>query len=304
MTEYIIVSTAVTDDIFQANLDYVGSYLGGAGIYALAGISLWTPNTMLLTGVGADFFGRNAHWFESNGLTMDGLYEAAPLTPRTNVLYFPDGERIETPCFGAAHYAKMEPPADLILQQCKNAKGVYIFKDANPAFWRTLLDGKQQYGFTIEWEINADSAKPEHLAAVREIAEQCDIFSINLREACSLLQANTLKSIVEIFKGWNTPMIFLRNGSSGSVVIRDGNAIRVPSIPNVLVQDPTGAGNASSAAVLFGFCEGFSAYDCGILGSISASYTIAQWGPPLDFKQYRTEAEKQFRLFKEQRIYQ
>lgn len=307
MTEYIIVSTAVTDDIFQANLDYAGSYLGGAGIYALAGISLWTPNAMLLTGVGADFFGCNARWFESNRLTTDGIYEAAPLTPRTNVLYFPDGERLETPCFGAAHYAKMEPSADLILQQCKNVKGVYIFKDANPAFWRTLLNGKQQYGFTIEWEINADSAKPEYLVAVRDIAEQCDFFSINLREACSLLQANDLQAAISILTNWHTPMIFLRNGSSGSVMICKGKTSNIPSIASYPVIDPTGAGNASSAAVLYGYCEGFSPYDCGILGSISASHAIAQWGPPPDICQSRIDAHKQFQMLynhtRERQIY-
>lgn len=297
MNEYIIVSTAVTDDIFHANLDYAGSFLGGAGIYALAGISLWTKNAMILSGVGADFFKRNTPWFENNELSMEGLYEAAPLTPRTNVQYLPDGERIETPCFGASHYAKMEPSAEYILQSCENAKGIYIFKDANISFWDTILEAKNQAGFVIEWEINADSAEFTHYATVKNIAERCDIFSINLHESFSLLSVNTLDEVIAIFSGWNVPLIFLRTGSSGSVLIREQRFTFVPSIPGTTVLDPTGAGNASSAAVLFGFCEGYSDYDCGILGSVSASMAIAQYGPPIDIQKARVHAQRLFQQF-------
>lgn len=297
MNEYIIVSTAVTDDIFQSNLEYVGSYLGGAGIYALAGISLWSNNAKILSGVGSDFFKRNIPWFEANKLSMDGLYEAAPVTPRTNVQYLSDGERIETPCFGSSHYKKMEPSPDQILLHCKNAKGIYIFKDANTAFWNPLLDAKAHEGFVIEWEINADSAKTEYYSTVKSIAEQCDIFSINLHEAFSLLGVDSLDNAIDLFYKWNVPVIFLRTGSSGSVIIRDHKTTYIPSIPNTAVLDPTGAGNASSAAVLFGFCEGYSDYDCGILGSISAAMVIAQYGPPANILNERDRAQILFQQF-------
>ena len=294
MSEYIIVSTAVTDDIFLANLDYVGSYLGGAGIYALAGISLWTKNATILTGVGTDFFKRYFSWFESNGLSTEGIYEAAPLTPRTNVQYLPGGERIETPCFGASHYAKMEPSATDIAQKCKNARGVYIFKEANSAFWDTLLKAKEQEGFAIEWEINADSAKGVNYQTVKNIAEHCEIFSINLQESLSLLSVQTIEEVINIFYKWNVPLIFLRTGRNGSIVIRENNSTFVPSIPGVNATDPTGAGNASSAAVLYGFCEGYSDYNCGILGNISAATVITQFGPPKDIQKSREYAQETF----------
>ena len=294
MIEYLIVSTAVTDDVFQPNLDYVGSYLGGAGIYALSGISLWTPNVMLMTGVGSDFFKRNASWFEENNLSMDGLYEAAPLTPRTNIQYLSDGERIETSCFGAAHYAKMEPSAEMILRECDRKKGIYIFKEADTAFWNTVLEGKKQYGFAIEWEINANSAQNQFLPTVRSIAERCDIFSINLRESLSLLSVSTLEETIDTYLTWNVPMVFLRNGSNGSFVIRDNRVTFIPSISTVDIIDPTGAGNSSSAAVLYGYCEGFTDYDCGLLGNISASKIIAQYGPPTNIQLCRLDVQKLF----------
>ena len=75
-------------------------------------------------------------------------------------------------------------------------------------------------------------------------------------------------------------MIFLRLGSDGSIIIRNQSITKIPSISCGNVIDPTGAGNSSSAAVLYGYCENYNDYQCGILGSISAAKCIEQFGPP------------------------
>ena len=53
--KYIVASTAVTDEIHFADGKRVETVAGGAGVYALCGIKLWSDDVMLVTGVGADF---------------------------------------------------------------------------------------------------------------------------------------------------------------------------------------------------------------------------------------------------------
>ena len=63
-------------------------------------------------------------------------------------------------------------------------------------------------------------------------------------------------------------------------MITPEEAVYVPSQTGVHVADPTGGGNSSSGAVLYGFCEGFSPEICGVMGSISAAMCISQYGVP------------------------
>ena len=60
----------------------------------------------------------------------------------------------------------------------------------------------------------------------------------------------------------------------------EGEVLKIPPVSGVNVIDATGACNASSAAVLYGVCEGFAPFECGIMGSISAAFCIGQFGPP------------------------
>ena len=74
---------------------------------------------------------------------MDGLIEKDDKTPHTVIQYFEDGEREETPRYGAEHYKKIETvPEDLnlILQVPKE---FYIFKNSDPFFWRKIIKYKE-----------------------------------------------------------------------------------------------------------------------------------------------------------------
>ena len=55
--KYIIASTAVTDEIHFADGRKTETVAGGAGVYALCGVKLWSDDVMLVTGGGTDFSG-------------------------------------------------------------------------------------------------------------------------------------------------------------------------------------------------------------------------------------------------------
>ena len=278
--DYLVVSTAVTDDLTLKDGTYIGKRLGGAGIYALSGIKLWTDSVLLITGVGKDFKLQYGDWFRSNGFSMDGLSVRDNLTAVSEVKYSSSDKRIETPRYGITHYRSLEATAEDISSHCAGVKGIYIFKDLDFVYWNQILELRKRHHFSLLWEINADTANTTQLACVRALAEQCDIFSINYPEACSLFGIDNLNAITEKFLSWHLPMIYLRMGSKGALVLQNEKKWQVPCVGDAKVIDNTGAGNSSSSAVLYGFCEGYSPLECGVIGSISAASCIAQFGPP------------------------
>ena len=278
--KYIIASTAVTDEIHFADGKRVEKVAGGAGIYALCGVKLWCDDVMIATGVGADFQGIYGKWYEENHISMQGLIIKDEKTPHTVINYFEDGEREEIPLYGADHYKKIETVPEDLKPYFESAKGIYIFKNSNPEYWKKIIEYKKNSSAKVMWEIGSDATYPENYQNVKEIAKHMDVFSINLTESRNMMGKDDLEEIIKEYQSFGIPLVFLRRGAAGAVMITAEEVTYVPSQKNVNVVDPTGGGNSSSGAVLYGFCEGFSPEKCGIMGSISAAMCLGQYGVP------------------------
>lgn len=277
--EYITVSTAVMDDMTLADGTYMGKLLGGAGIYALCGVKLWTDQVLLVTGAGKDLCDRHKSWFEKNQLSMEGITIKSEYSPISILHYQENGERTEAPLYGPEHYQLMEALPQEIEPHCRDAKGVYIFKGTDPGYWKEILKLKEKYGFCILWELNGEYARPEYESDIRCIAKSIDVFSINTGEAQRLFGCEEAEAVTEL-QSLGLPLVYYRRGSKRAYVITPGKIQAVPGVQNLVVADPTGGGNSSSAGVLYGYCEGLGPRECGILGSISAAACITQYSVP------------------------
>jgi len=287
--KYIIASTAVTDEISLAGEKNARQVAGGAGIYALCGLKLWSDDVLLVTGVGADYQELYGEWYKNNGISMEGLIVKDSKTPHTLVHYFENGEREETSLYGALHYQKIEAtPADLA-PYFGQAKGIYIFKNSNEIFWEKIIQMKRNTNAVIMWEIANDATYLENKEHVRSIAKRLEILSINLTEAKSLLNIDDIDDLIDEFKSWGLKLIFLRRGTMGAIMITPTKTVYVPAVSDVLAVDPTGGGNSSSGAVLYGFSEGKDLKTCGMMGSISAAMCISSYGVPevIDREKYQ-----------------
>lgn len=305
--DYIIASTVVTDEIRFADKKTVEKKAGGAGIYALCGIRLWCDSVMPVTGVGKNYEEMFGEWYQKNHISMNGLIQKDEKTPYNVIQYFEDGERSETALYGADHYRKIEVTPKELEPYFETAKGIYIFKNTSPEFWNGILPMMESSFQTrsraaaVMWEIASDSTCPECLEEVRRIAGNVDIFSINLTEARNLFGTESLDEIIGKFRGWMggpTPfagqnhlkLIFLRRGSKGAVMITPEEVVYVPTVDHVNVVDPTGGGNSSSGAVLYGWCSGHTPEECGLMGSISAAMCLEQYGVPDEIGMEKREA--------------
>lgn len=295
--DYIVASVQVTDEIRYADGTSKERIAGGAGFYAMAGIRLWSDKVLPVTGVGADFKELYGEWYEKNQVSMDGLLIKDDKTPHTRIQYFEDGERVETSLYGDAHFQKIEVTPEELKPYFGTAKGIYVFKNSDPGFWEKILKYKRGSKACLMWEIACDATHYENLEKVRAIAKEMDIFSINLTESKALLGTEDLDEIIGEYQAWNIPLVFLRQGSKGAVMITPTEAVEVPSQPNVHVVDPTGGGNSSSGGVLCGFVQGHSPRICGEMGSISAAMCLGQYGvPEVITESMREEARKKLHV--------
>lgn len=301
MPEYIVASTVVTDNIWLPGRVHAGRFPGGAGIYALSGLSLWCEDVLLVTGRGTDFEQQCADWFRQNHCSEQGLLRREERTPVTVVQYDSSGGRTDQPLYGWEHYRKMEASASEIIAAVDgNTKGVYVFQEIPTGYWEELLSAKAESHFALEWELNETALCPSKKPYIRNIAERCDILSLNFTEARILLEDARPEAVVDKLLLWDIPLIYLRMGEKGAVILRNGTSVRIPSLP-VSAVDPTGAGNASSAAVLYGYCEDFDTLRCGLLGNLSAGECIRQHGPPALLTASRERVSRRLRELAEKK---
>lgn len=92
----------------------------------------------------------------------------------------------------------------------------------------------------------------------------------------ALIQEKTGLSRAEL--GKRAGMIVVTLGEAGSEIDVNGETTPIPSAKPDRVLDPTGAGDAYRAGLLFGLTRGLAARDSGRLAAVAATYAIEQVG--------------------------
>ncbi|KRE72706.1 carbohydrate kinase family protein [Arthrobacter sp. Soil762] len=250
--KYAILSHVIIDDIVHADGREDPGHLGGAGAYAALGAALAASDgeVGIVAKVGLADRSQIAAEFVDRGISVEGLAGVQGPSPRSTLRYFEDGERIETPQHGDAHFEALTPmPAD-IPESWAGLEGVYLFHDADPEYWRAVGNYRSTHNVTLLWEISAAACTPEQWDSVRSILQMVDVFSINRTEARALLGTDSLSEAVERLRE-AAPLVFLRLGEHGSLLIRSGETLAFAPVPTSVI-DPTGGGNSYSGAALVG----------------------------------------------------
>ena len=183
-------------------------------------------------------------------------------------------------------------PAHIAAHCGEDTRGIYVEASEADLLWDRLDEvraGGKQAKFM--WEIPTSATMdPARAPKVLETIRKVDIYSLNLPEAMSLFQADGEEAAIRAILELGTPCFF-RVGKRGSYMIQNGKATFEPSLTVGPIVDATGCGNVSTAAALFGWCEGFPPQVTARLANISAAYNLLQYGPyPAATKQVREEA--------------
>lgn len=275
----IIVGAVLMDNIVYADGSRRDDIPGGAGLYALAGATLFSDGAVLVTGTGRDLPQTFGPWMDRNRLTTRGLRFADDHAPRNVMRYIDERTRTESPVYGAEHFRRIEPTADDIANVIGSARSLFVFRNLDAVFWSGALQIISEHPLLTLWEIALDACLPENRLFIEQLARQVDAFSINLDEAGLIYGTSDETSLVALLRAIGTPTVFLRAGARGSFVITAGATAFVPSL-TVQPVDVTGGGNAFGGAALVGLAQGLDPVRAAAMGTVAARLAIAQFGPP------------------------
>ncbi|MDE0450099.1 MAG: PfkB family carbohydrate kinase, partial [Spirochaetaceae bacterium] len=191
----VVLSHVIVDDLHFASGGERRGVLGGAGTYAAAGVRLAGGGAGIACGVGEDFAGSaHAAWFDGNGIDTAGLEPRGRRTPRSTVVYHREDARTETPAYGEEHFTRMRPRIDRLPASYRAARGYYIFRDHDAAFWHEAAALRAATGAVVLWELHAAAAVAARWPAVAARLARVDLVSLNLAEGrrlCSTREART-----------------------------------------------------------------------------------------------------------------
>ncbi len=265
------------DDLTFLDGRVINGVLGGAALHALAGAALWDDDVLLIGGVGGDADENVLPWMRSAGLSTVALRIVGEFTPRNIFVYRADGSRAETPAFGAEHFARLQPGADELLARWGQARGAYVFHDADMGFWQPIIQAVREHPVPLLWEISADSCRPDRLPDIGNIAGRIAALSLNLQEATDIFGNKQPRALVEDIRALGAGVAFLRCGAQGSIAIGAQDSVAVSAYPASVV-DVTGAGNAYGGAALAGLAQGANAVRAARMGALAARLAVGQHG--------------------------
>jgi sugar/nucleoside kinase (ribokinase family) len=281
--QYIVCGPSIVNEVVRKDGSTVGPILGGS-VFCVAGIRLWTANCGFVSNVGPDFESFYGSWFAANGLRTDLVSKILPHTWHTRLTYGDEGIHSEDSIYGQED-EELLGSLDIITadQVCDaigdDTRGIYLESAEGSPFWQEVDKVREASDAKIMWEIptSATMDASRHEGVMKTIS-LTDMFSVNLPEARSLFATTDEKTVISRILDTGR-ICFLRAGERGSYMIMDGKATFSPSLTVGEIVDPTGCGNASTAAALYGCCEGLAPDVTARLANISAAYNLLQYGP-------------------------
>jgi sugar/nucleoside kinase (ribokinase family) len=278
---YAVLSHVIIDDVEHSDGSTEAGHPGGAGTYAAAGAALLAEpwEVGIVASVGSDDWEEIAAGFHLLGVSTDSLARVSVPTPRSTLRYFADGERVEIPRHGQAHFDALTPRPQHISGALHQLRGLYVFHDSDEQFWSEIRDYAARNPVAVLWEISADACRPEDWDRTARILEFVDIFSINRSEALALCGTDSLPDAVEKLRSTQTTVL-LRLGEEGSIAIRGDETVSVEPAATTVI-DPTGGGNSYSGAALVAYVNSGGDLETTVrLASSAASRIISQYGLP------------------------
>lgn len=296
----------LVNDINFADGRAMHNIMGGS-LFAFCGMLQYTADAVFLGAVGNDVEEKFGDWLNKNNVCRDGLVYYDNPTTLATMFYKPNGEWHETFQYGPIElgydinfrgpilYDKMEE----IFSQ-KKTKGVYAANKIKDDGANEKIDRiRKAYGIKVMLELYTDDCQPEYLEHFVNKTMHCyDIYSLNRTESYTFFGVKTEDEAIERILKLGVPCYY-RVGSKGSYTIMNGKVAFMPTVnlvPKEQEVDPTGCGNNSTAAALWGFCEGYNVYEIASIGNVAAAYNVQQYGPYPTFNDRTRKASLELAL--------
>jgi sugar/nucleoside kinase (ribokinase family) len=269
----------IDDIVFPTGRTAMG-VLGGGGMYAVAGMRIWSAQVGILGNVGADF---DASLLGQLDLCDTGLRITSRPTPQAWQLFEEDGQRTQIPRIALDDWsAQLACPADLAEQMLSlDVRAAHLLSRGLPGDPEMIAQVAAS-GVRISLEpIIEDGLDAAHATRVLACLPYVEIFSPGVGELRMLLGQQPLKLALAALAERGPAVVALRRGAAGSLIYhRESRRMLQAPAARATVVDVTGAGNAYAGGMLVGWCESGLIETAAACAAVSAAITIEQVGPP------------------------
>jgi len=158
------------------------------------------------------------------------------------------------------------------------ARGTHwgVITVGNATHNRAVAEWFARLGIPILWSLKGDPhAYPRSL--VERLADLSQVVVMNEDEARALQTMLNLSTFDPLF-GPGIRAIILTLGAQGSRIIEADRTMDIPAVPPGELVDPTGAGDAFTAGLLFGLCHDLPLEVGARIGAVVASFVLEAWG--------------------------
>lgn len=280
MARYLSCGNIMSDVVEFADGTRGPFHLGGPAIFGLEGIRLWTDDCAMVCHAGEDWQEGYGDWLDRNGIEGSTVGVLPGETSRCLIGHRADGSYKWVPLQGEAHIRQFDLTADLMLSAIgPETSGVYLYMYPGDPFFKELHTMRQKSDFQLMWELGADRM-PARLDLLRDL-QQVDMFSLNSLEAARIfdIPRRREEEIITRLQQLPVSFIFYRVGKRGAYGITADEVWFCPAVdpagPSV---DPSGCGNCSTAAAMYGWAAGLGPAGAAVTACISSGYNAAQFG--------------------------
>jgi fructokinase len=109
-----------------------------------------------------------------------------------------------------------------------------------------------------------------------DLLSMTDVLSTNLEEARLLTSTNSTSKVIEKLRN-TVPIVAIRCGKKGSIIINGEETVKAPAF-SVKAKDPTGAGDAFTAALIHGLNLNLEPHELGKFTNWFAGKVVANYG--------------------------
>ena len=259
---------------------------GGSVANTIAGFANLGGNAAYIGRVRDDQFGDIfVHDMRSLGVDvrLDPAEDGAP-TARSHVLISSDGQRTMQTYLGACTELGV---ADVTTETVGQARVIllegYVWDiPEGPALAAQAIAIGRATGAKVALSLSDSFCVERHEEAfMAAVIDGVDIVFADEDEVMALYKVDSLDAVLAAIQG-TTTLFVITCAAQGSVIVHGGEAVVQDAIPISEIIDTTGAGDAYTAAFLYGWTAGEPLAECARLGTWCATAVIQKLGARLE----------------------
>jgi adenosine kinase len=266
-------------------VDSMSRQRGGIAPNIAYTMALLGAHPRVMATVGEDF-GEYRTWLESNGVDTS-LMKVIPGVFTASFFATTDQANAQIASFypGAMGYAGTQS-----LKELPSKPDLILVSPNEPGAMTKFAAESRELGISYLYDPSQQVLRLEGEELARDMEGAYFLFCNDYEYG--LISKKTGWDLAQMLK--HVKVVVVTQGKDGATLYTNGDECFIPTVPERMIVDPTGVGDAFRGGFLAGYSHGFDWKLCGEIGSLAAVYCLEQNGPQ-SHTYTREEFVKRFR---------